>query len=83
MRLSLLLTIFVISLPVFADIGEAAAVEGQTSLSSMESEWGRNKDSFVRDNDHERIKQLVDNLLKSPSDSKNEEKSFPQADSTK
>ena len=79
-----LLTILAFSLPVFADIGESAsAVEGQASLSSMESEWGRSKDSFVRDNDHERIKQLVDNLLKSPTDSKIEEKSFPQADSSK
>jgi hypothetical protein len=75
MRLGVLLTILAFSLPVFA--------EGQTSLSSMESEWGRNKDSFVRDNDQEHIRQLVDNLLKNPSDSKNVEKSFPQVDSAK
>jgi hypothetical protein len=83
MRLSLLLTILVFSLPVFAHTADSSAVEGQMSLSSMESEWGRNKDSFVRDNDQEHIKQLVDNLLKNPSDSKNVEKSFPQVDSAK
>jgi hypothetical protein len=83
MRFGLLLVILTVSLPVFANTGDSSVVEGQTSLSSMESEWGRNKDSFVRDNDHEHIKQLVDNLLKNPSDSKNEEKSFPQADSSK
>ena len=83
MRL-VLTTILAFSLPALANTGDAAsASEGQTTLSSMESSWARNKDSFVRDNDQERVKQLVDNLLKSPSDSRNEEKSFPQADSSK
>lgn len=82
MRL-VLLTILAFSIQVFANTGDSGSAMGEASLSSvMDTKWG--KDSFVRDNTtHEDIKQLVDNLLNSPSESKIGEKSFPQADSSR
>jgi hypothetical protein len=81
MRLALL-TILVFSVPAFAATGDGSI--GEANLSSVvDNNWGRKKDSFVRDNtSHEEIRELVDNLLGSPSKSKNGEKSFPQADSS-
>lgn len=82
MRL-VLFTILVFSLQVLANTNEGS-IAGEANMSSVvESDWGRSKDSFVRDNtSHAEIKQLVDNLLNSPSETKIGEKSFPQADSS-
>lgn len=82
MRL-VLLTILVFSLQVFANTNEGS-IAGEANMSSVaESDWGRSKDSFVRDNTpHDEIKQLVDNLLTSPENPKIGEKSFRQSDSS-